>query len=162
LPDIVCDTSPIQYLHQIDLLHLLPALAGRIFIPPAVLHELEEGRSIGIDLPDVKTLAWLTVCSPTDAATMPFEHDLGPGETEVLILAMEMSGVVAVLDDGLARREADRRGIAVIGTLGLLLNAKRAGLVVSVKEQIDRLQFHRFRVSPVTRAAVLKLAGEAS
>ena len=71
----MCDTSPIQYLHQLGLLHLLPALAGRIVIPPAVLHELEEGRSCEIDLPDVKALAWLTVCSPT-AATMPFEHDL--------------------------------------------------------------------------------------
>jgi predicted nucleic acid-binding protein len=111
-------------------------------------------------LPDVKALAWLTVCSPTAAATMPFEHDLGLGETEVLMLAGENSGLVAVLDDGLARREADRRGIPVIGTLGLLVNAKRAGLVVSVKEYIDRLQFKRFRMSPLTRAAVLKLADE--
>lgn len=160
MPDIVCDTSPIQYLHQIELLHLLPALAGRIFIPPAVLHELEEGRSFGVNLPDVKALAWMTVRSPTAAVTMPFEHDLGPGEMEVLMLAGENSGLVAVIDDGLARREADRRGIPVIGTLGLLVNAKRAGLVVSVKEQIDRLQFKHFRVSPLTRAAVLKLAGE--
>jgi len=99
LPDIVCDTSPIQYLHQIDLLHLLPALAGRIFIPPAVLHELDEGRSIGIDLPDVKALAWLTVCCPTATSIMPFKYELGPGETEVLMLTMEMSGVVAVPDD---------------------------------------------------------------
>lgn len=139
---------------MIGLLHLLPALAERIFIPPAVLHELEEGRSFGIDLPDVKALAWLTVCSPTATATMPFKRDLSPGETEVLMLAGEMSGVVAVLDDGLARREADRQGIPVIGTLGLLVNAKRAGLVVSVKEPIDRLQFNRFRLSSLTRAAV--------
>ncbi|WHZ30035.1 MAG: hypothetical protein OJF51_004837 [Nitrospira sp.] len=76
------------------------------------------------------------------------------------MLAGEMNGIVAVLDDGLAREEADRRGIPVIGTLGLLVNAKRAGLVVSVNEHIDRLQFNRFRVSPLTRAAVLKLAGE--
>lgn len=88
-------------------------------------------------------------------------YDLGPGETEVLMLAGELSGVVAVLDDGLARKEADRRGIPVIGTLGLPVNAKRAGLVVSVKEHIDRLQFNRFRVSPLTRTAILKLAGEA-
>jgi len=49
----------------------------------------------------------------------------------------------------------------VIGTLGLLVNAKRTGLVVSIKEDINRLQFNRFRVSSVTRAAVLKLAGKA-
>lgn len=112
-----------------------------------MLRELEEGRSFGVNLPDVKALAWLTVRFPTAAVTMPFDHDLGPGEMEVLMIAGEYSGLVAVLDDGVARREADRRGIPVIGTLGLLVNAKPAGLVASVKEHIDQLQFNRFRVS---------------
>jgi len=76
------------------------------------------------------------------------------------MLAGELGDVVVVLDDGLARRVADRGQIPVIGTLGLLVNAKRVGLVPSVKEQIDRLQAKRFRVSPLTQTAVLKLAGE--
>jgi len=76
------------------------------------------------------------------------------------MLAGEIDDVVVVFDDGLARRVADQRRIPVIGTLGLLINAKRVGLVPSVKEQIDRLQAKRFRVSPLTRAAVLKLAEE--
>lgn len=91
---------------------------------------------------------------------MPFEHDLGSGEIEVLTLAGEMDEVVVVLDDGLARKVAEQRRIAVIGTLGVLLNAKRAGLVSNIKELLDRLQAKRFRLSPVTRTAVLKLAGE--
>ncbi len=160
MPEVVCDTSPLQYLHQLGLLCLLPALVGRVVIPPAVLREIEQGKAAGIDLPDIRSLEWLTIRSPAQISTMPFEHDLGPGETDVLMLASESSGVVAVLDDGLARREADRRGIPVIGTLGLLVNAKRVGLVVSVKEHIDRLQVKRFRVSPLTRAVVLKLADE--
>jgi len=160
LPEVVCDTSPLQYLHQLGLLYLLPALVGRVVIPPAVLREIEQGKAAGIDLPDIRSLEWLTIRSPAQIAAMPFEHDLGPGETDVLMLASEISGVVAVLDDGLARREADRRGIPVIGTLGLLVNAKRVGLVVSVKEHIDRLQVKQFRVSPLTRAVVLKLADE--
>lgn len=49
---------------------------------------------------------------------------------------MELGGAVAVLDDGLARREDDRRGVPVIGTLGLLLNAKHAGLVANVKDPL--------------------------
>lgn len=76
------------------------------------------------------------------------------------MLAWEIDDVVVVFDDGLARRVADQRRILVIGTLGLLINAKRVGLVLSVKEQIDRLQAKRFRMSPLTRAAVLKLAEE--
>ncbi|MBH0178506.1 MAG: DUF3368 domain-containing protein [Nitrospira sp.] len=155
MPEVVCDTSPLQYLHQLGVLYLLPALVGRVVIPPAVLRE-----AAGIDLPDIRSLEWLTIRPPDRVSVVPFEHDLGPGETEVLMLASEISGAVAVFDDGLARREADRRGILVIGTLGLLVNAKRAGLVGSVKEHIDRLQIKRFRVSPLTRAVVLKLAGE--
>ena len=160
MPEVICDTSPIQYLHQLGLLHLLPALAGRVLIPPAVLYEIEEGKACGIDLPDVRALEWGTIRSPTGGSTLPLDHNLGPGETEVLLLAGEIDNAVVVLDDGLARKVADQRRIPVIGTLGLLINAKRAGLVSSVKEQIDRLQAKRFRVSPLTRAAVLKLAGE--
>ena len=160
MPEVICDTSPLQYLHQLGLLHILPALAGRVLIPPAVLHEIEEGKAFGIDLPDVRALEWLTIRPPTGSSTLPLDHNLGPGETEVLMLAGECNDAVVVLDDGLARRVADQRRIPVIGTLGLLINAKRVGLVPSVKEQIDRLQAKRFRVSPLTRAAVLKLAEE--
>jgi predicted nucleic acid-binding protein len=160
LPEVVCDTSPLQYLHQLGLLHILPALAGRVLIPPAVAREIEEGVSSGVDLPDLRALEWLKIRVPAAGPLLPLEHDLGPGETEVFMLAGELADVVVVLDDGLARRVADHRKIPVIGTLGLLLNAKRARLVASVKAQIDRLQAKRFRVSPMTRAAVLELAGE--
>jgi uncharacterized protein len=160
LPEVVCDTSPLQYLHQLGLLDLLPALVGRVIIPPAVLREMEQGKAAGIDLPDMRSLEWLTIRSPARISTMSFEHDLGSGETEVLTLAGEMDEVVVVLDDGLARKVAEQRRIAVIGTLGVLLNAKRAGLVSNMKELLDRLQAKRFRLSSVTRIAVLKLAGE--
>jgi hypothetical protein len=61
LPEVVCDTTPLQYLYQLGLLHILPALAGRVLIPPAVLHEIEEDKAFGIDLPDVRALEWLTI-----------------------------------------------------------------------------------------------------
>lgn len=161
MPEVICDTSPLQYLHQLRLLHILPALAGRILIPPAVLHEIEAGKAFGVDLPDVRGLEWLTVRSPAGSATRLPDQNLGPGETDVLMLAAECDEVVVVLDDGLARRVADRLNIPVIGTLGLLINAKHAGLVPTVREHIDRLQVKGFRVSSLTRAAVLGLAGEA-
>jgi len=48
------------------------------------------------------------------------------------------------------------------GTLGLLLDAKKAGLLASVGPVLDRLQSLGFRLDPRTRAAVLRLSGEAS
>ena len=55
---------------------------------------------------------------------------------------------------------AETLGIRLTGTLGLLLDAKRAGLVPAVGPLLDRLVALRFRVAAHTRAAVLKLAGE--
>jgi predicted nucleic acid-binding protein len=64
LAEAVCDTSPLQYLHQIRLLHLLPSLAARAIIPPAVEKELLAGKARGIDLPDLRPLDWLSVRHP--------------------------------------------------------------------------------------------------
>jgi predicted nucleic acid-binding protein len=67
---------------------------------------------------------------------------------------------VRSLDDARARRMAATLGIPVAGTLGLLLNAKKAGLVPSVGALLERLQSAGFRLDPHTRGAVLDLAGE--
>ena len=160
MPEIICNTSPIQYLHQIGQLQILQALAGRILVPPAVLSELAEGRAHGMDLPDLDALARITVRAPVSAPATALIADLGAGETQVLMLGLEMPGAIVVLDDALARRVAETRRIPLIGTLGLLLDAKRAGLIPAVKPCLDQLQSLRFRLATPTRAAVLKLAGE--
>jgi predicted nucleic acid-binding protein len=46
------------------------------------------------------------------------------------------------------------------GTLGLLLDAKRAGLVPAVLPLLNKLQSLRFRLASRTFSAVLRLAGE--
>ena len=53
MPDVICNTSAIQYLHQTNLLHLLHELYGLIVIPEGVLTELDAGRRAGVSLPDV-------------------------------------------------------------------------------------------------------------
>lgn len=160
MSDVICNTSPIQYLHQLQLLHILPALAGRVIIPPAVVEELSQGRTSGINLPDVNVLKWVEIRRPISELAVPLVTDLGSGETEVLMLALEMREAVVVLDDDLARRVAETLGLRLTGTLGLLLDAKKAGLIPAIAPLLDQLQTLRFRVAPHTRVAVLKLAGE--
>lgn len=160
MPEVICNTSPIQYLHQLGLLHVLHALAGEVIVPPAVVEELAEGRASGVSLPDVTALDWITVRRPVSERAIPLVTNLGRGETEVLMLALESREAVVVLDDALARRVAETLGLRLTGTLGLLLDAKRAGLVPAVGPLLDQLQELRFRVAADTRAAVLKLAGE--
>ena len=160
MPDLICDTSPIQYLHQLELLHILPALGEQVLVPPAAVEELEAGRSLGVNLPDLDGLDWVTVQRPISELALPLVSNLGPGETEVLMLALEMRNVVVVLDDALAREITETLDLHLTGTLGLLLDAKQAGLVPAVRPLLDRLQSLQFRLAPHTYSAVLRLAGE--
>ena len=95
MPEVICNTSPIQFLYQIEMLHILPALTKRVIVPPAVVEELSVGRALGLNLPDLATLNWVTVRHPVSQAALPLVTDLGPGETEVLMLALELDDSVA-------------------------------------------------------------------
>jgi uncharacterized protein len=160
LREIICNTSPIQYLHQLGLLHILEALAGQVIIPPAVVDELAMGHRLGIDLPDLEALEWVKVRRPASAPVLPLVTYLGPGETEMFALALETPDAVVVLDDALARQTAEVLRIRLTGTLGLLLDAKRKGLIPMVTPFLNELHTLGFRVAAYTRIAVLKLAGE--
>lgn len=130
-------------------------------VPPAVVQELAVGRDAGVSLPDLTTLDWVIIRHPVSELATPLVADLGPGETQVLMLALELREAVAVLDDALARRVAETLRLPLTGTLGLLIDAKRAGIISEVTPFLEQLQALNFRLASHTRAAVLKLAGEA-
>lgn len=56
MPEVIANTSPLQYLFQLDLLDLLPDLYGHISIPSAVSDEITQGRLQGVDLPELSRL----------------------------------------------------------------------------------------------------------
>lgn len=161
MPDFICNTSPLQYLHQIGRLGILAALTGRVIIPPAVLEELSEGRSAGFDVPEVQSLEWIAIRIPVSLPALPLAAGLGKGEAAVLALALESPQSTVILDDGLARRAATLLGVSLTGTLGLIVDAKKKGLIPAVRPVLDDLNRFRFRVSTETRRTILKLAGEA-
>lgn len=160
MSDLICDTSPLQYLHQVGLLHIVPALGTGVIVPQAVKQEIETGLEHGVNLPKLEELDWLETRIPQTAAAVPLVSDLGPGEVQVLMLTLELAGAVAVLDDKLARNVAEMLELPMTGTLGLLLDAKRADLIPAVEPVLDQLEALQFRLASDTRAAVLRLAGE--
>lgn len=162
MPEIICNTSPLQYLHQLGVLDILPKLVTTVTVPPAVQEELTAGRKLGLDLPDLQSLDWITVRRPSSSVALPMVTDLGAGEREVLALGLETSDSVCVLDDALARQIASALQLHITGTLGVLIDAKRAGLVPAVRPQLDQLHRLGFRLAAQTRTAVLKMAGEAT
>jgi len=162
LSELICDTTVVQYLHQLHLLHILPALGSPVILPEAVVVELEQGRAKGIDLPDLSALDWLAIRTASVKPRLSQAADLGPGESEVLWLAWERPNSIAVLDDAAARQQAFECGIRMTGTLGLLVDAKRQGLIPAVSPALDQLARLGFYLSARTRTLILRHAGEAS
>ena len=158
--EAICDTSPIQYLHQIGFLHLLAEFYTRTVIPPAVVDELERGRAIGIDLPEVRALTWVKIQAPEGLDKVPTAADLGAGEKEVLALGMQVPGAVVIVDERLGRLYAEALKLTFTGTLGILLRAKVEGLIPRIEPLLEHLGRLGFRLSARTHVAVLKQAGE--
>ncbi|MEK6262195.1 MAG: DUF3368 domain-containing protein [Planctomycetota bacterium] len=159
MPNVISNTTPLQYLPQIGQLNLLPRLCGTIRVPRAVVDELAVGHSRGISLPHVAACSWIDVCDvdPDSANSFPI---LGGGEAEVLALARTIPDALVLLDDAEARRTAFDLGLAVRETLGVLLDAKRAGLIPAATPLLDQLHGCGFRLSPATRRTIIELAEE--
>jgi uncharacterized protein len=162
VPDVISNTSPLQYLHQIGLLDLLPTMYGKVIVPAAVIAELAEGRKGGISLPEPELLTWAEVRSAKDQKILPAITGLGPGEREAISLGTELPNSLLILDDQLARRHAALLGMNFTGTLGILLKAKTTGRLNNIASVLDRFEACRFWLRVDTRAAVLKIAGEPS
>jgi predicted nucleic acid-binding protein len=161
LPDAVTNTSPLQYLHQLGRLEILPALLSQVFVPPAVVQEIERGRRLGISLPDLSKLPWLhpapVESPPEKVARLEF---LGPGERAVFSFALARPNTLVVLDDAEARRRAHEMGLDMVGTLGLLRRARREKLIPSLAQELDALQQLGFRFAPALRQSLLREVNE--
>jgi len=160
MPEIIVDTSPLQYLYQIAQLDLLPTLYGHIKIPQAVATELSEGLAQGLSLPDLASLSWITCCPVPPSMMISNVPKLGAGEQEALSLAITIPDSLVIVDDALARRYAQQLNIPITGTLGVLLKGKQLGHITTIAPLLDELNGLGFRLSPQTHVAVLKLAGE--
>ena len=158
--DVFCNTSPLYYLQQLGRLDLLQALYRRLIIPEAVAFELREGGRLGHTVPLVEAIEWIAVAHVEHAAALRMVTDLDAGEREVLALAVARPGCLALLDDGHAQRCAAMLGVTFTGTLGVLVRAKREGLLPEVRPCLDTLHALRFRVAPTLRESVLRMVGE--
>jgi predicted nucleic acid-binding protein len=87
---------------------------------------------------------WIQVVTPHSAGASRDVVGLHQGELEAIALALEVSASLLILDDLPARRHAVSLGLAIIGTAGVLVMAKRAHLISSVREPLDALRRRAF------------------
>lgn len=160
MPEAIRNTSPLVHLYRAGAVAYLGDLFPRVLVPSAVAEELAAGHAQGYDVPDPGNYSWVVATDPAHIPSEWLALDLGKGELATMALALERPEVIVLLDDALARRIAEAAGLPVWGSLRVLLEAKRAGLVQTVAPYVDRLQSSGMWLSEPVRRRILRLAGE--
>lgn len=156
---VVSDTSPITNLIEIDRLYLLRELFSEVLIPRFVFREatfVDRHRSA------VLNCEWIRVVELKNRDLFDdLSVDLDPGEAEAIALAVELSADLILIDESDGRIEAKEHGLVITGLLGVLVRAKKQGLIDSVRPEIARLVLEAdFWVSPALVEEAASLAGE--
>jgi predicted nucleic acid-binding protein len=148
------DTSPLTALIQVNRLGLLQELYGKVLIPEAVCRELIRSHP--------RLPAFLETRSVRDrAAVSHLGSELDLGEAEAIVLAKEVGASLLLMDEKLGRLAAAREGLAITGLMGVLIAAKRRGMVVSIRELVGEIEVEAgFRVSEAVKREVFRAAGE--
>jgi len=151
---VVSNASPLISLGAIGQLDLLSRLFGEVLIPLAVQQEV---KSV-----EISPESWV-VPRKVESPMLPraLERELDRGEAEAIALAVELRADLLLMDERRGRRAAARFGLKVLGVLGVLVEAKRRGLIQSIEPLLIELQEQAgFRVSPALFQRALEEAEE--
>ena len=157
---VVADASPLILLAKLRRLSLLTALTEQVWVPAAVWNEIVahgEGR------PEVAEIVTLFASAIRDAdpdLQAAFALQVDAGEAAALALAAKNRHALLLIDDRRGRRLAAASGLRHLGTLGLLLRAKRHGLIVAIAPELAALRQHGLFVDEHLVREVLKAANE--
>ena len=88
------------------------------------------------------------------------EQIVDKGEASIMVLALETAESVVAIDDLKARKLAKSLDLQITGTLGIIVKAKKAGLIKSTKKCIAKLREVDFRISEKIAKEIIKLSGE--
>ncbi|MGB5156049.1 DUF3368 domain-containing protein [Desulfobacterium sp. N47] len=157
---VVSDSSPLIALSSVDRLDLLKLLFDTVIIPVVVHDEV-----VGITSKNHGELPSFIRIEPvaTEFPVRFLKLNLHTGESEAIALALERGIQGIILDDKHAREIATDLGLKVIGTLGLLILAKRKGFLLEVRLLITQIiERVNFRIAPSVLNRALSLIDEPS
>ena len=158
---VVSDTTPISELTKVGYLYLLPKLFGGVVIPQGVYDELSAGKHPAAKI--VQDLSWLSVVVVKNRQAVAELQQIGKldlGESEAIALAGEIEIDRLLIDEKAARQVAKARNLPLIGTMGVLLLAKRRGYLENVRNVLDQMRQQGTRISNRLYMQVLTLAEE--
>lgn len=161
---IISDTSVITNLISIDHLFLVQSLYETVIIPQAVRDELSKCHPQLFTEIQPEASPILQVRKASDSKrveALQKRAKLDLGESEAIILALELKTELLLIDERRGRAEAQRLGIRITGLLGVLLEGKTKGFVKEIKPLMDLLiEDSTFWISPLLYNKILELAGE--
>jgi predicted nucleic acid-binding protein len=159
---VISDSSPLIALSRIRQLDLLHQLYGDETVPQAVVQEVIDKGGGQPGTEEVSTAEWIIAVEVEDQEFADsLKRDLGKGEAEAIALAVELQADLLIVDDLLARQVAGILGLNLVGTVGVLLEARQRAVLPEIKPCLDDLiDLAGFRVSGQLYARVLREAGE--
>ena len=147
---IISDTSCLILLEKIGELDILHKLFGTIITTTEVAEEF------GQTLP-----SWFELRQPTDKNYQSIiEASVDKGEASAIALAIELDNCLLIIDDLKGRKFAHQLGLTIIGTIGVIVDAKLVGIIPSVKPILAKIKSTNFRITEQLELLILKRAGE--
>ncbi|MCF8336962.1 MAG: DUF3368 domain-containing protein [Bacteroidales bacterium] len=159
MPKVVSNTTPIISLLKLSRLSILKDLYSEISIPHAVYQEIEAGNSKKY-YQDLSKLDWVSIVKVKDKEAIKYFLDLDAGEAEAIVLANELQADLIIVDESLGRFYAKHAGLNVTGTIGVLIKAKKKGIIKELKPLLFELIKKDVWISKKLVSDVLKEAGE--
>jgi uncharacterized protein len=155
------DAGPLIALARLDLLSCLPVVIGSILVPETVRGECLRGAIRSDEQTLVAALGRRGLLEVMPDASRPeiVVREMDAGEASVLSVALDRHCGV-IMDDRRGRRSAVELGIPVIGTVGILVLAKRRGLLNEISTRLDYLVESGYHLSDALRESALRAAGE--
>lgn len=157
----VVDSGPLIALAKVDRLDLYARLFGQVIVPEAVRHELLASHRPETAKIEQALATFVHVRSAPQPlpAIITATRTLNTGEQEAIALAQAL-GVLLVIDDRHARRLAERLALPMTGVGGVLLRAKRAGMVARIRPLLEELHRNDYWLAPGLIERLVHLAGE--
>ena len=156
----IVNASPLICLSRAGLPDLLRQAAETIKVPRAVAREILARGPSDVTAGVLAKTPWLMQVDDPEIPPSILGWDLGGGESTVLALALAHPRTCAIIDDLHGRRCAESLGIPLRGTVGLVLRARRAGIIVSARDAFERLRAGGMYLSDRIVLDVLRELGE--
>jgi len=147
---VIADTSCLIALSKLKLLDALKTLYSNTSITPTISKEFNEPLPKWVKIQEPKNKNYQRI----------LENILDKGEASAIALALDYDDVLLILDDLKGRKEAQKIGFKITGTLGILHKCKQSGIIYKIKPSIEKLKKSGFRISQKVEEVLLNANDE--